>query len=283
MHGQSQQWEKVGSQARPSWYLDRVVAEQKRDHHQALIRRWTGGVEPGRVLKTDVFEEACGADQILFDLFPGAGLAVGMDLAWTIARSARTRRPDSKIQFLASDVRSLAIRSESLDLIVSTSTLDHFASRAEFCAALGELRRVLRPGGLAIVTLDNLRNPLYAPVRMASRCGWAPYPLGYTASQSGLVRHLEEAGLEVVATELLIHNPRLISTLLFLGLRRLLGQRADPVIQALLRFFALLGRLPTRGFTACFVAACARKPAWRPQRRSSGEAQENAAQNAVDL
>jgi hypothetical protein len=75
------------------------------------------------------------------------------------------------------------------------------------------------------------------------------------------VLHLQQVGLELVATGVLIHNPRLISTLLFLGLRRLLGRRADPVIQALLRFFALPGRLSTRGFTACFVAACARKPA----------------------
>ena len=213
------------------------------------------------MLKTDLFEEACGADQILFDLFGEAGLVMGMDLAWPIAHRARARRPDRAIQFLISDVRSLAVRSESMDLIVSTSTLDHFASRAEFCAALGELKRVLRPGGVAIITLDNSRNPLYALVRMASCCGWAPYPLGYTVSRSGLVRHLEEAGLEVVATDLLIHNPRLISTLLFLGLRRLLGRRADAVIQALLQLFALLGRLPTRGFTACFVAACAHKPA----------------------
>jgi hypothetical protein len=76
-----------------------------------------------------------------------------------------------------------------------------------------------------------------------------------------LVRRLEEAGLEVLATDVLIHNPRLISTLLFLALRRLLGRRADAPIRTLLKLFAALGHLPTRRFTACFVAACARKPA----------------------
>jgi hypothetical protein len=34
-------------------------------------------------------------------------------------------------------------------------------------------------------------------------------------------------------------------------------------IGVLLAAFAALGRLPTRRFTACFVAACARKPAAR--------------------
>ena len=283
MPSQSQQWEEVGRQPLPSWYLDRVVAEQKGRLHQALIRRWTPDLHGGRVLKTDLFEEACGADQILFDLFGEAGLVMGIDLAWPIAHRARARRPDGGIQFLVSDVRSLAVRSESMDLIVSTSTLDHFASRAEFCAALWELKRVLRAGGVAIVTLDNPRNPLYALARLASCLGWAPYRLGYTVSRSGLVRHLEEAGLEVVATDLLIHNPRLISTLLFLGLRGLLGRRADAVIQGLLRLFAALGRLPTRGLTACFVAACARKPALPAEGRWSGGTQENTTQNAVNL
>ena len=149
---QSQQWAEVGRHPLPSWYLDRVVAEQKGRLHQALIRRWTPDLHGGRVLKTDLFEEACGADQILFDLFGEAGLVMGIDLAWPIAHRARARRPDRAIQFLISDVRSLAVRSESMDLIVSTSTLDHFASRAEFCAALWELKRVLRAGGVAIVT-----------------------------------------------------------------------------------------------------------------------------------
>lgn len=260
MRSNASQWDGLASQPRPSWYLDRVVAEQKRRLHQELVRRWTQGLPLSRVLKTDLFEEAHGADQILFDLFPQAGCAIGIDLAWSTARRAQAKRPNPRVQFLTGDVRRLPIQSESLDVIVSTSTLDHFDTRADFCTALGELRRVLRPGGLAIVTLDNLHNPLYALLRMASRRGWAPFRLGYTASQSGLVRHLQEAGLEVIATERLIHNPRLISTLLFLGLRRLLGQRADPPIRGLLKLFAALEHLPTRRFTACFVAACARKP-----------------------
>jgi hypothetical protein len=59
----------------------------------------------------------------------------------------------------------------------------------------------------------------------------------------------------------LLHNPRMISTLLFLAIRRLLGRRGDPFIRLLLWAFALLEHLPTRGVTACFLTARARKPA----------------------
>jgi hypothetical protein len=120
---------------------------------------------------------------------------------------------------------------------------------------------VLRSRGRLIVTLDNPFNPLYHLVRGISRFRWAPFQLGYTTSQSGLAKALADAGLQVIGAGTLIHNPRLISTLLFLVLRRLMGSHADGPIRVLLRMFAVLGRLPTRRLTACFIGVYAEKPA----------------------
>jgi len=235
------------------------VAAQKRRVHQELVWRWTRGVAIRRVLKTDAFEEAHGDDCILFDLFPQA-VSVGMDLALSTARRAQARSPHERVRFLAGDVRGLPIRPGSIDVIVSTSTLDHFDSRAEFERALGQLAGALRPGGVLVITLDNPWNPLYGLFRWISRRGWLPFRLGYTTALPGLTQSLRDAGLEVAATAALIHNPRLISTAVFRALRRPLGRHADIAIRALLAAFAAFGRLPTRQFTACFVAACARKP-----------------------
>jgi len=253
------EWERLGARKSPSWYLDPLVAAQKRRVHQELVWRWTQGVSIRRALKTDSFEEAHGDDCILFDLFPQAH-AFGMDLAFSTARRAQTRSPNERIRFLASDVRDLAIRPGSLDAIVSTSTLDHFDTRAEFERALGQLAGALRPGGVLVVTLDNPWNPVYPFLRWAGRHGWLPFRLGYTTPLPGLVRALQNAGLAVTATDTLIHNPRVVSTLLFRSLRLLLGRRADIAIRPLLAAFAALGRLPTRRFTACFMAVRAHKP-----------------------
>ncbi|HYW44115.1 MAG TPA: class I SAM-dependent methyltransferase [Bryobacteraceae bacterium] len=261
--GSSNEWEQVGARKSPSWYLDPLVAAQKRRVHQELVWRWTRGVAVRRVLKTDSFEEAHGDDCILFDLFPPA-YSLGMDLALSTARRAQSRCPSERVRFLVSDARSLAVRPESMDAIVSTSTLDHFDTRAEFERAIGQLAGVLRPGGVLVITLDNPRNPLYCLLRWASRRDWLPFRLGYTTALPGLARCLEDAGLEVTATGALIHNPRMVSTLLFRALRLLLGRRADGPIRGLLEAFATLERLPTRRFTACFVAVCARKPEARP-------------------
>ncbi len=243
-----------------TWYLDPLVAVQKGSDHRVLIEQWTAGFPVTSFLKTDAFEEANGDDQLLFDLFPGAARAVCMDVSWTTLGAAARRSRRRSAQFFATDVRRIALPSACMDLVLSTSTLDHFATAADIRVALHEIARVVRPGGLVIVTLDNPQNPLYWALRWASRWPGSPFPLGSTLARERLNRELEIAGLSVEANAFLIHNPRGVSTLLFLGLRGLLGWRADRPIRWLLSLFAGLGRLPTRRFTACFIAALARKP-----------------------
>ncbi len=253
-------WDDVGGAAQPSWYLDPLVAAQKQAEHLRLMERWAGG-KIRRLLKTDLFEEANGADQLLFELLPRCESVVAIDISPRTAARARSKCPDrARCHFVTCDLRSIGLASESVDLILSNSSLDHFASAAEFNSALNELIRLLRPGGRLIITLDNPLNPLYWPLKWIGQMGWAPYPLGYTPAPAGLISRLHSAGLTVIGRDTLIHNPRLISTGLFLGLRRGLGRRADLPVNALLRFFALLGRLPTRRITASFFGVCAVKP-----------------------
>ncbi len=263
MRGNSAQktaWDQLAERSAPSWYLDPLVGRQKRQVYQDLIRRWVDGFRPRTVLKTDVFEEAHGADQILFDLLEDMPLAVGMDVAYATVAKARLRCPTAGAGFFVGDVRRLPLASDSIDLVISTSTLDHFDTAEEFDRSLAELVRITRPGGRMIISLDNAYNPLYYPLRWASQRRSAPFGLGYTVSVRGLTESLQSLGLEVDARETLIHNPRLLSSALFTGTRRLLGRHADPPIRTMLRMFALLDALPTRWITGCFIAVRAIKP-----------------------
>jgi len=253
------EWDNVASRAHPSWYLDPLVAQQKQDLHIKLFQRWMPE-SASRALKTDVFEEAFGADALLDRLAPLCRTWIGMDVAAEAVRQARARSELPGAHFLVCDVRHIPLRPESLDVIVSNSTLDHFAERRDFETAIAELARLLGPGGRLLITVDNPRNPFFLPLRWLSRLRRSPFVLGYTPSAPVLRRTLQQAGLRVSDTCVLIHNPRGVSTLLFLALRRMAGLRADPLIQWLLDAFAKLERLPTRGFTACFLAACAERP-----------------------
>jgi SAM-dependent methyltransferase len=240
----------------PSWYLDPLVAEQKRKVHQDWIRTSTGNRSRGVVLKTDLFEEAYGADHVFDDLFPDMRLAVGMDLDPRTALAA-LRRHSPAFHSIVCDARHLALRSASIDLVISPSTLDHFESPEDIVESLDELARVLRPGGILLISLDNPRNPLYHLLRWFSRRGCTPFRLGQTVSLRSLTRMLSERGFQIEETHYLIHNPRGISTALFLALRKAFGRFASLPIRGLLGVFAVLGRLSSRSLTGCFLAVSA--------------------------
>src|ERR1039457_2241235 len=100
----------------PSWYLDPLVAEQKRAVHQQWLREAVGSQPTGIVLKTDLFEEAHGRDRIFNDLFPDHKLAVGMDRnSQTVVAADRRNAPG--FQSMVCDVRRLALGSESFDVV----------------------------------------------------------------------------------------------------------------------------------------------------------------------
>jgi SAM-dependent methyltransferase len=173
--------------------------------------------------------------------------------AWV--QRARQRMP--ALECVTADVRSLPFRTGSLDLVFSNSTLDHFRTRPEFEAAVQEIARILRPRGKLIVTLDNSLNPTYWLLRVLSKTRRAPFPLGYAPSPSALRKVPDQAGFDIVTTGVMIHNPRVLSTLLYILLRRLLGRRADKPTGAFLAAFQWLDWLPSRHVTACFITAAA--------------------------
>jgi ubiquinone/menaquinone biosynthesis C-methylase UbiE len=180
--------------------------------------------------------------------------------AGTVAGAA-DRASAGGYRFINADVRHLPLADHCMDLVLSNSTLDHFDTEREIEESLRELARILKPGGILLVTLDNPRNPLFVLLRAAAPWVGVTYRLGKTLPLRKLVRVLDRAGLELQSTAWLIHNPRFLSTLCFAMLRRLFGKRADSPIRWLLRAFSRLDRLPTRSLTGAFVAACARKPA----------------------
>jgi len=94
----------------PNWYLDPLVAAQKRDVHLEWIRR---NVSPElriqNVLKTDLFEEAYGGDELLFSLPFDACLKIGIDVSAAAVARAADRGHNSGCRFIRADVATPAV------------------------------------------------------------------------------------------------------------------------------------------------------------------------------
>src|ERR1700761_931062 len=116
------EWNGIGEAHNPSWYLDPLVALQKREENLSLLRGWLPDCIPKRLLKTDLFEEAHGEDSLWADLLDDATQVIGMDVALSTVRKAIERRSAGSARFLTADARSLPFCNESIDLIFSNST-----------------------------------------------------------------------------------------------------------------------------------------------------------------
>ncbi len=214
-----------------------------------------------RLLKTDLFDEALTAG-----LYPSlcgrARTVIGIDVEASTVGAARKR--DAGLRGVAADVRSLPFAGATFDGVVSNSTLDHFTSTADIAISLQELGRVLRPGGLLLLTLDNLANPVVAlrnalPFRALHALGIVPYPVGTTYGPRQLRRAVREAGFEVLEIGAILHCPRILAVAAAGILERYGSARARQRFSAYLMPFERLAGWRTRFFTGYFVAIVARR------------------------
>jgi SAM-dependent methyltransferase len=241
-------WDDAAARALVKPYLDPLVAEAKRAEHLALVERWLPDLGERRLLKTDLWEEAVGGDELLFTLADRAREAHGIDVSARVVDEAR-RRGDG-LDLRVADLRAIPLADGAVDAVLSTSTLDHLPTTDAYAQALRELRRVLSPGGVLVASADNSANAFDWLLHLAGRTRFVPFDLGPSVSLDELERLVAGAGFEVTDRAHLVPAPRIVATLAVRAARALRGDRG---VEAVLALFARLGRrAPNR--MASFVA-----------------------------
>ena len=265
--GSSEYWDQISKRTVDRRSFCPPLVEQRKRVTLGLVARW-GDIKGSRgVLKTDLFEEAFHSGQILFDVARVNRNAVGIDISPDIVARARARSreygPDLG-QYVCCDVRNLPFPSDSIDLIISNSTLDHFPDERDLFAALKELGRVLCPGGTLILTIDNKSNLTYPPyfvMRLWMALGLSPFVIGRTYSLNELKSRLDSIGLSIEEATAIGHYPH--PEVLVSGTVRLLHNvsrgRLDNKISKGLDFLERLGGRRTRFLTGRYLAVKAVK------------------------
>jgi ubiquinone/menaquinone biosynthesis C-methylase UbiE len=114
-----------------------------------------------------VLDVGCGTGYLLRRIAaraPHAAELVGVDAAAQMVRVAQDATADPRVRFLAGTAEHLPGPGGVFDLVVTTTSFDHWADQQ---AGLHECARVLTPGG-CLVLVDQF-SPLYLPTLVGSR------------------------------------------------------------------------------------------------------------------
>ncbi len=231
-------WDRVARTMAENYHLDRVMALQKR---KVLLRFLRSRCRPGRdelILKTDLFEEALGADEI-FLTWPGpesGAVLYGLDISPRICTGADRRLAEAGRNVFVStaDARRLPFGEGAFDLVFSCSTLDHFTDRSDLVRGIEEAARVLKQGGELVLVLDNPEALFYPLVRWLDRRGRIAFLLGETLPAAELEELLPRLGFRILDGRAVYHVPRVLFTGLLKILRALRIGFLDPLLFRLL-------------------------------------------------
>jgi SAM-dependent methyltransferase len=127
-----------------------------------------GAFAGGRVL-----DVGCGNGYVLSKYARGGAEVVGVDLTETGVGLSRRRFELSALtgSFLVGSAEDLPLASDSFDCVCSMGVLHHTPDTPR---AFGELRRVLRPGGLLVVMLYHRNSAVYRRLQLRSRLQHRP-------------------------------------------------------------------------------------------------------------
>jgi 2-polyprenyl-3-methyl-5-hydroxy-6-metoxy-1,4-benzoquinol methylase len=184
------------------------MRESAERFYDGIADRFEGLDHPADVRRrlAVVFDECLPGGALAGALFLDAGCGYGAFSAAAAARGARVVSSDigprlvvrasarAGSRGVVADAAALAFRADTFDVVVASEMVEHTAAPVR---AVTELARVLRPGGLLVLTTPN--RAWQPVVRAASRLGVRPFHgLENFVGWRALERACAAAGLAVV-------------------------------------------------------------------------------------
>lgn len=132
-------------------YVSGHVGPTQHAHHHRYL--FSVGLCQGKDVLDIASGEGYGADL----LARTAASVVGIDISESTIEFAKKTYERPGLQFLCGSVANIPLPDHSFDVVVSFETIEHLAEQE---AALAEMKRVLRPDGILIISSPN--RPIYS-------------------------------------------------------------------------------------------------------------------------
>lgn len=144
----------------------------------------------------DVLDLCCGTGSYLIPVLNRVRSAVGVDFSSNMLNGFKKNlggKIPSNLTLLEGDATNLSIPDQSFDFVFSYTSLYYIPNVG---AAIGEVSRVLRPGGYAVLELGNVYNINTIICNLQYKdSGWAkPFYIPY----GKMWKYLQSAGLDVL-------------------------------------------------------------------------------------
>lgn len=192
---QRQAWDRVAAGIGDLWGAPSTAYYRRCEI--ALIERLLGDLKGKRVLKLDLWNEAFNT-RILHWMRERGAEAHGLDLSRVVTQQARrnTMAAGQESRLVRADIRELPYPEATFDAVYTMGTIEHID---EYRTAIAEVRRVLRPGGRAIIGVPHKWNLFLRPamVWLLDRFGAYAYSPEKSFSGSELRQVIESTGLAV--------------------------------------------------------------------------------------
>jgi len=186
--------ENVFDRIAPGWYNFRHWTIFRAEL-EALAQRW----QQGRLLNI-----GCGHGPDFLPFKDGFEL-YGIDSSAEMLKYARkySVKHGFAVNLAQADARHLPYPDNTFDWAIAVATYHHLRNKEERQAALQELKRVLKPGGVAFITVWNRRQPRFTFFRREAMVPWRTgdetiYRYYYLFTYRELERLVREAGLTIL-------------------------------------------------------------------------------------
>lgn len=205
-------WDDV-SERTPSYYLIPSLADYKNSEYIDLVKRWANE-RCETILITDLYEAANKNTGLLKYLRGISQKLLAMDISPKFCLRADRNLKGQNIQadIIATDALNIALADQSVDLVISPSTFDHFP---EIDQALSECYRILRPKGKLVLALNSADNPFFRlGVRLAEKFKKYEYRTDYFYTIKETTSLLKRSGFKIGRNTSIMHIPIGLTTVI---------------------------------------------------------------------